>query len=289
MKGNDVRIGGERVGSVSDIAPVHHANGLDTALISMKLEKSVEPLPADSTVIVRSRSALGLKYVEITPGSAERGLQGGRHDPAVAGAAAPGGDRRGAQHVRRADARAGQQKSIQGFGDALAGRGQDLNKAIQALRPLFTDLAAGGRQPLCAADAAAPLLPRARPRGGDRRRRSGRRRRTCSPTWTPPSPRSPAWRARSSRRRSPRGRRRSTRSTRSCRVQRAVPRATAPASCASCGPAWRCCRAPRRCWPTRSTAGAKRCRRRRRLNRQLADAFRVAPALRRPTRSCRRA
>src|SRR5437763_16871190 len=45
VKGNDVRIGGERVGSVSDIEPLHHANGVDTAVISMKLDKRVDPLP----------------------------------------------------------------------------------------------------------------------------------------------------------------------------------------------------------------------------------------------------
>src|ERR1051325_4760824 len=64
VRGNEVRIGGERVGTVSDIKPVHHSNGVDTAVINMKLEKRVEPLPKASTVLVRPRSALGLKYVD---------------------------------------------------------------------------------------------------------------------------------------------------------------------------------------------------------------------------------
>src|ERR1041385_9013543 len=81
VKGNEVRIGGERVGSVSEIQPVHNANGPDTALIRMKLEKRVEPLPKDTTVIVRPRSALGLKYVEITPGTAGAGYAAGSTIP----------------------------------------------------------------------------------------------------------------------------------------------------------------------------------------------------------------
>ena len=34
----------------------------------MKLDKTVEPLAADTKLRVRPRSALGLKYVELTPG-----------------------------------------------------------------------------------------------------------------------------------------------------------------------------------------------------------------------------
>jgi virulence factor Mce-like protein len=139
VKGNDVRIGGERVGSISDIAPVHHANGLDTALISMKLEKRVDPLPEDSTVIVRSRSALGLKYVEITPGSAGVGYKAGSTIPLSQAQPHPV-EIDEVLNMFNEPTRTGQQKSIQGFGDALTGRGQDLNEAIQALRPLFTDL-----------------------------------------------------------------------------------------------------------------------------------------------------
>jgi virulence factor Mce-like protein len=149
VKGNEVRIGGERVGSVSDIAPVHHASGLDTALISMKLEKRVDPLPKDSTVIVRPRSALGLKYVEITPGNAGAGYAAGSTIPLSQAQPRPV-EIDEVLNMFNAPTREGQQKSIQGFGDALTGRGENLNEAIQALRPLFTDL-----QPV-AANLAAP-------------------------------------------------------------------------------------------------------------------------------------
>ena len=36
----------------------------------MKLDKEIEPLPADSTLLVRPRSAIGLKYIEVDPGRA---------------------------------------------------------------------------------------------------------------------------------------------------------------------------------------------------------------------------
>ena len=38
----------------------------------MKLDKEIEPLPADSTLLVRPRSALGLKYLEVVPGQRPR-------------------------------------------------------------------------------------------------------------------------------------------------------------------------------------------------------------------------
>ncbi len=149
VKGNDVRIGGERVGSVSSIEPRHHANGVDTAVISMKLEKRVEPLPRDSTVLVRPRSALGLKYVEITPGRAGSGYPAGSTIPLSQAEPRPV-EIDQIFNMFNKPTRTGQQRSLQGFGDALAGRGEDLNEAILALRPLFTNL-----QPV-AANLAAP-------------------------------------------------------------------------------------------------------------------------------------
>src|SRR3954454_21861236 len=68
VQGNDVRIGGFRVGAVKDITPVRRPDGTAYVKIKLALQKSVEKLPKDTTIIVRSRSALGLKYVEITPG-----------------------------------------------------------------------------------------------------------------------------------------------------------------------------------------------------------------------------
>src|SRR3954471_14055603 len=66
--GNDVKIGGTRVGAVSEITPKQLDNGRVIAVLGLTLDKDAGPLPKDSTLLVRPRSALGLKYVEITRG-----------------------------------------------------------------------------------------------------------------------------------------------------------------------------------------------------------------------------
>ena len=100
---NEVRIGGVRVGLVEDVVPVQHEDGSTSARLDLKLDDEVRELPEDSTVIVRSRSALGLKYLEINQGHLERGDPRGRDDAARAAPARAGRDRPGAEHVRRAD------------------------------------------------------------------------------------------------------------------------------------------------------------------------------------------
>src|SRR4051794_20688420 len=77
VKGNEVRVGGTRVGIVDEITPVQHDDGTVTAQLGLKLQTTVKPLPKDSTILIRSRSALGLKYVEITKGHARQGFEDG--------------------------------------------------------------------------------------------------------------------------------------------------------------------------------------------------------------------
>src|SRR5207244_7357798 len=67
IAGNEVRLGGFRVGVIDDVRPTLH-DGKAIALLKLKLDKTVKPLPADTTVDVRMRSALGLKYLELNPG-----------------------------------------------------------------------------------------------------------------------------------------------------------------------------------------------------------------------------
>ena len=55
VRGNDVRIGGTRVGSIDRIGVERREDGQNIALLSLKLERSVDPLPVDSTLIVRPR------------------------------------------------------------------------------------------------------------------------------------------------------------------------------------------------------------------------------------------
>ena len=67
-----------RVGLVEDIEPFQHDDGTTSAKLDLKLDSDVEELPVDSTVIVRSRSALGLKYLEINKGTSSETFAPGR-------------------------------------------------------------------------------------------------------------------------------------------------------------------------------------------------------------------
>src|SRR5207249_1217571 len=51
--------------------------GATCAKVDLKLDANVNPLPTDSSVIVRTRSALGLKYLEIQRGHSTQGFAEG--------------------------------------------------------------------------------------------------------------------------------------------------------------------------------------------------------------------
>jgi virulence factor Mce-like protein len=139
VRGNEVRIGGARVGTVSAIEARRRPGGDVYAQLELKLKKSIEPLPADSTLLVRPRSALGLKYVEIQPGRGGDDLQAGATLPVRQARPRPV-DIDEVFNMFDAKARRGAQGSLQGYGDGLAGRGSDINTAIAELRPLLDNL-----------------------------------------------------------------------------------------------------------------------------------------------------
>jgi virulence factor Mce-like protein len=135
--GNDVRIGGQRVGAVSKIDPVPgEGDKPPTAVIEMKLEKQVDPLPVDSTMIIRPRSALGLKYIEIDPGDSDEGFEAGDTIPATQAKPEPV-EIDQVFNTFDAKTRRGSQRSLDAFGTALSGRGADINEAIVDLDPLL--------------------------------------------------------------------------------------------------------------------------------------------------------
>jgi ABC-type transporter Mla subunit MlaD len=105
----------------------------------MKLQSDVRPLPVDSKLIVRSRSALGLKYVEITPGSNSKGFEPGDTIP-LANATPRPVEIDQVLNTFDLKTRTGIRKSLTGFGGGLAGRGRDLNEAIGLLPPLLSNL-----------------------------------------------------------------------------------------------------------------------------------------------------
>jgi ABC-type transporter Mla subunit MlaD len=139
VTGNEVRVGGARVGIVSEIEPVRDEQGKAVAQITMKLGEELDPLPVDSTLIVRPTSALGLKYVALTPGDADEGYAEGAVVP-IAQARPAAVEIDEIFDMFHAPARRGAQLSLQGFGSGLAGRGLALNDAIVALAPLLSNL-----------------------------------------------------------------------------------------------------------------------------------------------------
>jgi virulence factor Mce-like protein len=146
LKGNDVRIGGARVGVVDDIQAQNHSDGSVSAVLTLKLETKVKPLPRSSTILIRPRSALGLKYVEITQGP--KTLPGGQKAPSYQDGSTIPLAKAVPQPVEidqvfntfNTPTRAAIRVNTLEFGNAFAGRGQDLNVFIQELNPLLKNL-----------------------------------------------------------------------------------------------------------------------------------------------------
>src|SRR4051812_11507338 len=138
VRSNEVRVGGFRVGLVDKINPgIAQRNGKTRtiAIVHMKLDKTVQPLAKDTRVIVRPRSALGLKYIELTPGHSKQTFKQGDTIPlAQAGQPVEFDD-----FLNTFDTKTQQnsQDALTGFGNAFAGRGADLNEAIASLGPFF--------------------------------------------------------------------------------------------------------------------------------------------------------
>ena len=139
IKGNEVRIGGARVGVVSAIDAFARPDGSTGARLHLKLEAAQPELPEDSTILVRPRSPLGLKYVEITRGKARDTFATGATIPLEAAATEP---------VELDEffgmfdepTREGNADSLIEWGNAFAGRGDDLNRALRGLGPLLDHL-----------------------------------------------------------------------------------------------------------------------------------------------------
>jgi ABC-type transporter Mla subunit MlaD len=133
VKGNEVRIGGSRVGVVSGVKPVQTGNGGVAAELELHLDKSAETIPADSTIIIRPKSPLGLKYLQIVPGSSSQGLAAGETIPLSAARPEPVDiDQFFDMFDERT--RAAIKQNQAGFGNAFAGRGPQLNAFFGALR-----------------------------------------------------------------------------------------------------------------------------------------------------------
>ena len=128
LPGNEIREGGQRIGVVDDMKPVKLASGKVGAEISLKLDKVAGRLPKDSTINLRPRSVLGLKYVEITRGNSDEMFADGATMPADQVTFPVELD--DLYNTFDAKTRRASQQNLEGFGNAFALRGVSLNETI---------------------------------------------------------------------------------------------------------------------------------------------------------------
>ncbi len=138
QKGNQVRIGGTRVGIVKELTPKENKRtGRLTAQASLQLEKKVEPLPANTKAEVLSVSTIGEKYLELEKGTSRKSLKAGGVIP-VSQTKEPVGIEE-LFNMFNKPTRTAIKQNTNNFGDGLAGRGVGLNNTIAELRPLVTN------------------------------------------------------------------------------------------------------------------------------------------------------
>ena len=136
--GDNVNLGGALVGIVSTVTPERLPDGRAIAQINVQLQNSIKPLPVDSKFTVRLKGAIGLKYLEITLGHSRVGFADNSVVPMRQESTEVDFDQ--VLGMFTPATRKGVQQTTIGFGEALAGRGYDINNAIGAFGPLLRDL-----------------------------------------------------------------------------------------------------------------------------------------------------
>jgi phospholipid/cholesterol/gamma-HCH transport system substrate-binding protein len=132
---NEVLVGGRRVGVISKIEPRLTDQGRPYAQLDLRLDLTMEgKIHDDATALVRSRTLLGAKYLDLTLGSQGTALAPGDVLPLA----------RARQEVEVDDlvdefdpeTRRHLAEVLGGLGTGLASRGLDFNASLEALRPL---------------------------------------------------------------------------------------------------------------------------------------------------------
>lgn len=108
------------------------------AIVTLRIkDKSVVPIPEDSTVSLRARTALNENYVEISPGRSPRNLKSGALMPVSQSDEFVDVDQILSLLQGRTRERA--QQFIQGTGTGLAGKGGGLNDVLGSTAKIFRD------------------------------------------------------------------------------------------------------------------------------------------------------
>ncbi len=138
VKGNEIRSGGFRIGVVEDMKPVQLSAGQVGAELKLKLDKTIGKIPADSRWRIRPRSALGLKYLELTKGHSSRTYRDG--DTVALEQTAVNVDLDEIFKMFDAKTRTASRQNLRGFGDSFAGRGAAVGRTVEEAPRLFGHL-----------------------------------------------------------------------------------------------------------------------------------------------------
>ena len=135
VQGNQVRVGGQPVGTIAEIELDDQAK----AVVTMEVDDDFAPLHEGTTATIRATSLSGIanRYVSLKPGpnsgdEIEDGGQIGADDTTRAG-----GPRRALQHARRQDTRKGLRNVIRGSGDWYDGRGDEAGESTKYFAPFL--------------------------------------------------------------------------------------------------------------------------------------------------------
>jgi virulence factor Mce-like protein len=139
VKGNEVRAGGFRVGVVEKIDVVTLKDGQTVSRLHLKLDKKVGDIPSDSRIKIRPRSALGLKYIELTRGQSKTDLRDGDTIPLDQTNVPVQFD--DVFKIFDKPTREASAGNLVTFGNAFTSRGGDVNLTIETLPEAFKHLA----------------------------------------------------------------------------------------------------------------------------------------------------
>jgi phospholipid/cholesterol/gamma-HCH transport system substrate-binding protein len=131
---NEVLVAGRRIGVISAIEPRLDSQGHPFAQLDLRLDLSMQgKIRSDAIALVRARSLLGAKYLDLTLGTRGPPLQAGGTLPLSQSRQEPQVD----DLVDEFDAttRRHLQEVIGGLGTGLASRGLDTNRSLEALHP----------------------------------------------------------------------------------------------------------------------------------------------------------
>ena len=138
VRGNEIRSGGFRIGVVEDMKPVQLSAGRVGAELKLKLDKTIGKVPEDSRWRIRPRSALGLKYLELTEGRSKTAFQDG--DTVPLEQTETNVDLDEVFKMFDAKTRRASQENLRGFGDSFAGRGAAVGRTVEEAPRLFEHL-----------------------------------------------------------------------------------------------------------------------------------------------------